>query len=274
MTSAPDQHTADAFATSWNNLPTGSVYSAAQFEDWLSPLTRDDVRGTRVLELGCGGGSLLVHMATWAPSELVGVDLGSSVETAERNLAAVGAKNVRVLKHDLVAYTGDQPSDLVYCIGVLHHLQEPRAGFDAVIRNTKPGGRFHCWVYAYEGNAVIRWVVDPIRRLASRLPWRVTKYAIATPLAVPFFLYAKMLNALQWPALRRLPLYDYSRWISQRDFAFFRHVAFDQLVTPRTIYLHRETIDEWLHGNARIDPDSTYVTFRNGNSWKFGGRTR
>ena len=29
----PDQRTADAFSTSWNNLPEGSVYSVEQFED-------------------------------------------------------------------------------------------------------------------------------------------------------------------------------------------------------------------------------------------------
>ena len=30
-----DQRTADAFATSWNNLPQGSVYTTAQVADWF-----------------------------------------------------------------------------------------------------------------------------------------------------------------------------------------------------------------------------------------------
>lgn len=30
-----DQRTADAFATSWNNLPAGSVYTREQYADWL-----------------------------------------------------------------------------------------------------------------------------------------------------------------------------------------------------------------------------------------------
>ena len=30
---APDKKTADAFATSWLNLPEGSVYTPAQFDD-------------------------------------------------------------------------------------------------------------------------------------------------------------------------------------------------------------------------------------------------
>jgi SAM-dependent methyltransferase len=268
---ASDHRTAEAFASSWNNLPEGSVYSREQFEDWFAPLTRDDVVGKAVLELGCGGGSQLTHMVSWQPRELIGVDLGSSVVSAEKNMAAVGASGFRIVRHDLVTYTGEAPVDLVYCIGVLHHLKDPDAGFDAVLRNVKPGGRFHCWVYAYEGNAVIRRIVDPIRRLASRVPWWLTKYGVATPLVVPYYLYAKTLAALRWPILQRLPLYDYSLWIAPRDFAFFRHVAFDQLVTPQTTYFRREVVERWLR-DPRIDPASTYLVFRNGNSWKFGGR--
>lgn len=270
---AADQRTADAFATSWNNLPEGSVYSTAQFEEWFAPLTRTEVHGRRVVELGCGGGSLLTHMSTWAPRELIGVDLGSSVGMAERNMARAGARDFRIVQHDLVTYRSAPPCDVAYCIGVLHHLKVPHAGFDSVLENTAGGGRFHCWVYAHEGNGVIRWVVDPIRKLASVLPWWFTKYCLATPLVVPYFLYAKTLNALRWPVLRNLPLYDYSLWISQRGFSFFRHVAFDQLVTPQTTYLRKREVEEWLH-DERIDPTSTYLIFRNGNSWKFGGRRK
>lgn len=270
--SSGDQRTADAFATSWNNLPEGSVYSTAQFEEWFDPITRNDVEGRSVLELGCGGGNLMTHMVSWRPSVLHGVDLGDSVAMAERNLARAGSTAHVLVKHDLVTYRGG-PYDLSYCIGVLHHLKDPRAGFESVIANTAPGGRFHCWVYAHEGNGVVRWVVDPIRKVASALPWWFTKYCIATPLVVPYFLYAKTLNALHWRALRRMPLHDYSLWISQRGFAFFRHVAFDQLVTPQTAYLRRATVEEWLR-DPRVDHASTYLIFRNGNSWKFGGRRK
>ena len=270
---ALDQRTADAFADSWNNLPEGSVYTVEQFEEWFAPISRADVEGRSVLELGCGGGSLLAHMVGWGPSHLTGVDLGDSVDMAERNMERAGSTVHEIVKHDLTTFNGPEGYDLAYCIGVLHHLKEPQVGFDALLRNTKAGGRFHGWVYAHEGNGVIRWIVDPIRRFASLLPWWTTKYLIATPLVAPYFLYAKTLNALRWPILRGLPLYDYSLWIAQRGFSFFRHVAFDQLVTPQTAYLRKSTVQEWL-SDDRIEPGSTYIIFRNGNSWKFGGRRK
>lgn len=272
MPTIDDKKTASAFSTSWNNLPAGSVYTKAQFEDWLSPLAQKDFDGKRVLELGCGNGSLLVHAASWNPAYLEGVDLGASVDSAQKNMALTGYKNWRIVKDDLTTYAGDG-FDVVYCIGVLHHLKDPEKGLGSVVRNVKPGGAFHCWVYAREGNSVIVYFVDPIRKTVSKLPWWITKYCVATPLAVPFYLYAKLLSGMKnFGLFHRLPLYDYCQWIAPREFAFFRHVAFDQLVTPQTAYIDRKMVERWLSGAPRIDASSMYITMRNGNSWKFGGR--
>ncbi|WP_202840058.1 class I SAM-dependent methyltransferase [Luteimonas saliphila] len=276
-TGSSDSSTAQAFSTSWNNLPGGSVYTAAQFAEWLAPLSPEDFRGREVLELGCGNGSLMVHAADWEPARLVGVELGDSVRSARENMRSSPVA-WEIVQDDLVAFESGG-FDIAYCIGVLHHLKRPRAGFDSVVRNTRPGGRFHCWVYAREGNAVVRLVVEPVRRVACHLPWWVTKYVLATPMVAPYFLYAKLLSLVTAAGTNRLarglgwlPLFDYSMWIARRDFAFFRHVAFDQLVTPQTAYISRTEVDDWLRSNPAIAADSTYVILRNGNSWKFGGR--
>ena len=275
---AADARLARAFATRWNDVPAGSVYTRAQFEDWLEPITAGDVEGRDVLELGCGNGSLLLHMSAWRPRRLVGVALSDSVVSARDNLKRTRHPNGEVVQHDLVSYRSKR-FDLVYCIGILHHLKDPEAGLDAVLANVRPGGRFHCWVYGEEGNAVVRAIVGPIRPIASRLPWWLTKYGLATPLAATYFVYAKTLRALSrrlgaWGAraLRRMPLYAYSLWIAEREFAFFRHVAFSQLVTPQTRFVARHELRAWLAVRKRIDPNSVYVIARNGNSWKFGGR--
>ena len=213
-------------------------------------------------------------MAGWAPVHLEGIDLGASVLSARNNMAMQPNPDWVVTQSDLTTYRGI-PRNVVYSIGVLHHLKKPIAGFEAVLANTASGGRFHCWVYAREGNGIVVWIVDPIRRIVSRLPWWFTKCLVATPMVVPYFIYAKLLRMFQkarW--LRKLPLFEYSQWIAQREFAFFRHVAFDQLIAPRTAYLERATIERWLAEHPRVQPYSTYVIFRNGNSWKFGGIAR
>jgi SAM-dependent methyltransferase len=262
-----DVRTAAAFAESWNHV--GSVYTRAQFDEWMEPLRAVHFGDAEVLEMGFGNGSLLAHAGTLGPRRLVVIELGDTIEATRRNLAHV--ENVELHRGDLTTASLGE-FDLVYCIGVLHHLAEPRCGFDAVLRHTKSGGRFHCWVYAREGNAIVRWLVDPLRRVASRLPWWLTKYAVALPLVVPYFLYAKLIRLLPDIA-RRLPLGAYTLWIAREPFRFFHHVAFDQLVTPRTVYLRRTEIEEWLR-DPRIDPASVYLIHRNRNGWKFGGRRR
>ena len=61
MTRNDDVRTARAFASSWNNIPSGSVYTCEQVEDWLAPVRADDIRNKTVLELGCGNAHPEIH---------------------------------------------------------------------------------------------------------------------------------------------------------------------------------------------------------------------
>jgi SAM-dependent methyltransferase len=270
-----DDATAASFASSWNHI--GVVYSREQFLEWLAPLDPASFAGRSVLELGFGNGSLLYHMADCRPARLAGVELGDTLARAHALIKNVSPGVLNLRRGDLTQVDVGR-FDLVYCIGVLHHLQDPEVGFHSVLRHVRGGGAFHCWVYAREGNAVVRYLVEPIRRVACRLPWWLTKYGLALPLVVPYFAYAKLLRVLSESGvseslLSGLPLRSYTDWISRQPFRFFHHVAFDQLVTPRTVYVPRDTIDRWLR-HPEVEPGTTYVVFRNGNSWKFGGRKR
>src|SRR5436190_13442015 len=134
-----DKATADAFATSWNNLPEGSVYSRDQIEDWFAPIGKSDVKDKTVLELGCGNGSLLAHLPSWRPQYIEGVDLGDSILSCKANMHHTGFQSFRVTQADMTDFESEG-FDLVYSIGVLHHLKRPFDGFKSVLRNTKPGG--------------------------------------------------------------------------------------------------------------------------------------
>jgi SAM-dependent methyltransferase len=273
-----DEQTARAFAASWNRTSGSTVYSREQFLEWFAPLDPGAFEGGTVVELGFGNGSLLYHFAAFRPARLSGVELGDTLARTLQNLQHVPRRVLDLHRGDLTrVHLGE--FDLAYCIGVLHHLNEPSAGFQAVLRHTRPGGQFHCWVYAREGNAFIRITVDPLRRVTSRLPWWLTKYVVALPLVTPYFIWAKALRGLvrAVPRSRRvlslLPLLDYSLWIAARPFSFFHHVAFDQLVTPETHYIARSTVEDWL-ADPEVEPGTVYLMHRNGNSWKFGGRRR
>src|SRR3989344_466334 len=99
-----DKGTAQAFASSWNNLPTGSIYSYEQFEDWMTPITKRDVFGKKILELGCGNASLMMHLVHWSPKYICGIDLGDSVASGEKNMKSLKFKNWLIEQADLTSY--------------------------------------------------------------------------------------------------------------------------------------------------------------------------
>jgi len=272
---SPDLATARAFASSWAHCFASTPYTREQYLDWISPIEPDDLAGRRVLELGCGNGGLLQFTAEYARGgEVVGIDLGESADIARRNLAEAGFRNAKILREDLLRFAADHPEafDVVYCIGVLHHMESPRSGFRAVVDSTRPGGRFHCWVYGREGTGLLRLFVEPLRTVTHRLPWWLNKYVVALPLAVPFFILSKSLRALG-DCAEHFPMGEYFRHIGVRGFAFHHHVVFDQLVTPRTTFIARGEIESWLADESGRVTD-TYILPRNGNSWKFGGSRR
>ena len=269
---SPDFGTAEAFAKSWNNLPSGPTYSYEQVVDWFHPISKDDIEGKTVLELGCGNGSLMFHLLKWGPKKLHGVDLGDSVSSARDTLSKSGFLNWTIEQADLVGYQSSD-YDFVYSIGVLHHLECPKKGFKAVIRNVKAGGQFHCWVYGRAGNGIVVYLVDPLRRLVSKFPWWVIKYCVATPLSILLFMYVRitvkpLLKKIFW----RMPLYKYCTWLNKRGYKFVHHVVTDQLISPRTVYIRKEIIEQWFRSTSRIQMSTTYIIKRNGNSWKFGGK--
>jgi SAM-dependent methyltransferase len=89
------------------------------------------------LDLGCGQGFLLEHLAEVA-DEVVGIDqhAPSLAEAAERTARF---DNVRLVEGDAMTYDLDQRFDAVLSIAVLHHLGL-EAGLERMKQLTAPGG--------------------------------------------------------------------------------------------------------------------------------------
>src|SRR5687767_9482620 len=107
------------------------------FEDWIHPATLSDFSGKDVLECGCGGGQHTSLVATYARS-VTAVDLNTSDIARQRNQ---GLSNVTFIEADIATMNLGQQYDVVFCIGVIHHTDDPDATFTNIYRHCKLGGR-------------------------------------------------------------------------------------------------------------------------------------
>lgn len=160
--------------------------------------------------------------------------------------------------------------DLVYSIGVLHHLPEPVAGFRALARLLVPGGRFVAWCYAREGNGWVLAFVDPVRRLTSRLPLGAVS-ALAAAVTVPLWVALRVAYgpARRRPALRRaLPYSAYLSDLAAFPFREVHSIAFDQLLAPVAHYMPRGDVERcFADSGLRL----TSLRFHHANSWAASG---
>ena len=233
----PHLRSAGNGSTSWRCIPSSKRSSSTgciRFEP-------EFFRGKRVLDAGCGIGRHAYYAATYGASEVVALDLSGAVETARRNLESFD--NVDVVQGDLLRppfRTAAQGGgfDLVYSIGVLHHLPDPHAGFRKLVEYVRPGGTIAVWVYGHENNGFVRNVVEPVRRVSTKLPPSVLR-GVAWPLAAGFHGVAKgVYRPLHGTAAAGvLPLENYMTSVAEFSFRQNYTIVFDQLVAPTAEYI-------------------------------------
>lgn len=267
------KRTAASFGWQWQHFDEMHPEFEAQFLDWLTPIDPGSFRDKRVLDAGCGTGRHAYYAATYGATEVVALDLSDAVFAAQRNLSALD--NVQVVQGDLLRppfRTAENGGgfDLVYSIGVLHHLPVPEAGFRSLLRFLRPGGTIAIWVYGYENNGFVRHVVEPIRRISTRIPPRLLR-GLAWPLGLGFHGVAKgIYRPLSGTRVgTALPLNEYMTSVA--DFSFRQNygIVFDQLAAPTASYLSEADVTRWF---AESGLENVRISHRHGNSWRGQGR--
>lgn len=145
---------------------------------WLAPRA-----GERVLDLGCGDGTLAERMKGDGV-DVVGVDYAPSL------VEAALQRGIDARLMDGQALEFEDEFDAVFSNAVLHWMTDAEAVIAGVHRALKPGGRF---VAEFGGHGNVAAIVTALRALADR-------YGIDDRLAMPWFFptqerYAALLTA-------------------------------------------------------------------------------
>ena len=233
------------------------------FHDWIHPQTLEDFRGKRVLDAGCGPGH---HVRLVAPvaEHVTGIDLCTAGVAAER---LSDLENVTITEGDLATWQPPEPFDVVYCVGVIHHTDDPDRTFQNLKRMCRDGGRLVIWCYSFEGNGLVRALVEPLRRNVLRAWSRRSLEWLAWWVTLCLYLPVQTLYRIP---LRRLPYYEY--FANFRRLGFRRNVlnVFDKLNAPQTDFISRPRIERWFSEGFS---DVTITPYR-GVSWRASGNVR
>jgi SAM-dependent methyltransferase len=242
--SEPIAKTADAFGWQWHAFPEQLPAFHEEFLEWLAPVSPGEFQGRRVLDAGCGKGRHLLVAAQFSPQHIVGLDLSSAVDVARRATTEVSVVDV-VQGNLLTPPFGEGRFDLVYSIGVVHHVPRPSEAIRALASCLRPGGTLHVWVYSHEGNALVRWAIDPVRRQLSRRAPRGVVRAGTLPLTIILLGAAHVAQHLD-RFLPRLPYRQYLRHIAGFSIPQVWTIIFDQLMAPTTHYVKRHELEQWF----------------------------
>src|SRR2546423_1795248 len=130
---------ADRFGYEWQRYWEIRPEHEEQFLRWTAHLNPEDWRGRTFLDVGCGAGRNSYWPMRYGATGGVAVDVDDrSLTSARKNLAEYPSVEViRCSAYDL-PFAGQ--FDIVFSIGVLHHLEYPGRALERMARAAKPGG--------------------------------------------------------------------------------------------------------------------------------------
>jgi len=225
--------TAESFGYEWTTFDEIRDEDETFARWYFADLSLDELTGRSGLDAGCGKGRFTRHLAPHVGA-LVALDASIAIEVATRDLAEF--PNVVTVRSDLrSAPFGDGTFEFVSSLGVLHHLEDPFAGFQALARLLSPGGIMLLYLYSRPSKFGVRWlgieVATLLRRVTVRTERRALRWMSAGAAAV---LWATVVApgtlGERWGEawLAKLPLAVYRR----RPFRVLWLDTFDRLSAP------------------------------------------
>ncbi|MCX7829503.1 MAG: class I SAM-dependent methyltransferase [Acidobacteria bacterium] len=285
--------TVEQFGKSWEIFSHIEDYHKKQFLEWIYPLQEEDFKDKVVLEAGCGKGRHTVIVSSFKPKHLFSVDLSEAIFIAEKAINGIfiksednnktvsedgafqstspekdGKKNITLVRTDLKKLPfADEYFDLIFCVGVLHHIDNMEEALNELWRVLKPNGKLGLWVYGKEGNFWIIYFLNPIRKfITSRISANILRF-FSFPLSL--FLYL-ILKTIYGPITRwgnkdsSLYYSSYLGSISPYPFKEIENIVVDHLCPPIAHYLSRDEVEKMV---TPLNPADVKYRWHHKNSW-------
>lgn len=242
--------TVDTFGYQWTTFTDNFDYFKYIFLSFTRPfLDEEDFKNKLVLEIGCGSGRPAVT-ACRLGAEVVGMDISQAVDTAFQKSLEIPF--LHVVQADAYAPPFNQAFDIIYSVGVLQHISNPRRALDGMFKVMSQRSPLVLWVY---GKRELWYQpVEWLRSVTTRMPLQML-HGLSFLLA----LWSEAFLLMPYRLLSRVPacnrLADKIPGRIYARFPFKENVVgwFDRLGAPVTHYFNKQEIMEMLSGAGFTD---------------------
>lgn len=245
------------FGYEWQKYHQIDPHYEIQFRKWIWPFGPEIFKDKKVLDAGCGMGRNSFWALKYGARQVVAFDFNQqTIEVAKKNLAVF--PNARVEFKSIYEIDYQAEFDIVFCIGVIHHLENPPLAIKNLIKAVKLGGLILIWVYSYEGNEwIVKWI-SPLRKyFFSKIPVFLLHFLSYVP-SILLYLFVKLFPQKSL----------YLKQLAQFKFFHLHSIVFDQLLPKIAYYYKREEIYQLL---AEYNLKNIRIVHVNENSWAVSG---
>jgi SAM-dependent methyltransferase len=181
--------TLNRFGYEWTAFDVIQPEDEEFWRRYFADVDLTELRDRVAIDVGCGKGRYTKFTAEYVRA-MVALDGSDAVRAAVGNLREV--PNTLVVKAAIESMPVAPASfGFVSCLGVLHHLVDPRAGFERVAGLVEPGGVLLVYLYSRPSRPGLRAgalaAAALFRRCTVRMPHRLLR-AVSAPVALLLYL--------------------------------------------------------------------------------------
>ena len=244
--------TQESFGYEWEHFDDMLPEYDDVARSYFSLVPPETFAGAVVLDAGCGMGRWARYVGEQGVGRLYALDFSRAIDRAAETLS--GREETHCVQADL-RHLPFRPAtfDVIYSLGVLHHLPDPDTGMRSLIGRLKPNGSLLVYLYYALDNRprfyrLLLGVVSAARLVTSRLPKPLMHWLARLIGITVYWPLARLSSALERVGARGIARQMPLSFYREHSLRLMIADAFDRFATPIEKRYSRRQIRDWLGG--------------------------